>query len=241
MGLCCDPEVLPMVGASRPCSPRPVCYGFVKLRPAISTRFGASYSIRWGPTEPGSLPVPWARSVGPRRSSHRLRESQSMLTLIADLRSHSHPAIPPGFRVRACTRADGDALGHLYFEAYDPGDACETLDEAIADIEASFNGDYGEFWFEASPVVEHDGWIVAVTMTARRAPWDRTPDAPFIIELFTARGYRRRGLARLLLNECMATLREAGAMAVALRVGADNTAARSLYESLGFREWEGPA
>ncbi|MFZ0493792.1 MAG: GNAT family N-acetyltransferase [Acidimicrobiia bacterium] len=162
-----------------------------------------------------------------------------MLTLVADLRSHSHPAIPPGFQVRACTRADRDPLGHLYFEAYKPGDACEKLTEAIDDIEASFNGDYGEFWFEASPVVEHDGWIVPANMTTRRAPWDNTPDAPFIIELFTARRYRRRGLARLLLNECMATLLESGATAVALRVGADNAAARSLYESLGFRE--GPA
>ena len=111
----------------------------------------------------------------------------------------------------------------MYFEAYDPGVACDTLDEAIADIEASFQGDCGEFWYQASPVVEAEGRIVSAVMTVRQAPWDDTPDGPFIIELFTARDYRRRGLARLVIRHCLNTIRQAGETTVAPRVAHDNT------------------
>lgn len=75
-------------------------------------------------------------------------------------------------------------------------------------------------------------------MTVRRGPWDGTPDCPFIIELFTARELRRRGLARLAMQNCLAAVRDHGEVAVALRVAADNVAAFALYGSLAFVRWE---
>ncbi len=142
-----------------------------------------------------------------------------------------------GLEVRPAAQSDLRQLGSLYFDAYDPGIACDSLEEAIADIQASFDGEYGGFWFEASPVVESDGEIVAAIMTVRRAPWDDTPDCPFIIELFTSRNHRRMGLARLLVDQCMATVETDGETAITLRVAEDNTPARTLYESLGFVLW----
>ncbi len=167
-----------------------------------------------------------------------MRESVVMPTLVAEISDAPRPAPIPGLPTRASRWSDRDDLGRLYFEAYGPGVACATLPEAVDDIEAAFGGHYGAFWFEASPVIEHDSAIVAAIQTVHRAPWRDTPDGPFIIELFTNRSYRRRGLARHLLLHCMATLHRAGAMTVALRVEDDNAPARNLYESLGFKEYE---
>ena len=167
-----------------------------------------------------------------------------LVTLIA----HTQKADLPGgstrfagLKLRPAAQSDVHQLGSLYFDAYDPGIACESLEEAIADIQASFNGEYGDFWSEASPVVESDSEIVAAIMTVRRAPWNDIPDCPFIVELFTSRNHRRMGLARLLVEHCRATVETDGEAAIALRVAEDNTPARTLYESLGFVPWTPPA
>lgn len=161
-----------------------------------------------------------------------------LVTLIRRIDAAPSPAEPPaGLAMRSSRPADLAALGALYFAAYDPGIACDTLEEAVADVAASFAGEYGEYWPEASPVVTSGGRIVNAVMTVRRAPWDDTPDCPFIIELFTARDHRRRGLGRLAVTSCMRTVAAAGEQAVALRVAVDNRAALALYRSLGFARW----
>lgn len=165
--------------------------------------------------------------------------THEMPTLIArtDADLPGRVVVPAGADVRPCRRSDADGLGRLYFEAYEPGIACDTLDEAVADIHASFEGDYGELWPAGSLLIERGGEPIAALLTVRRAPWDGTPDGPFVIELFTARAWRRQGLARLLVQRCLAIAREEGEPTVALRVDPDNAAARSLYASLGFTVW----
>ncbi len=54
---------------------------------------------------------------------------------------------------------DRGALGRLYFESYEPGMACETLEEAIDDIDATFNGDYGVTVKPASLSDEGEGHV----------------------------------------------------------------------------------
>lgn len=162
-----------------------------------------------------------------------------MLTLIAAIPTAVEAPRPPhGYTLRPCRQSDIPDLGHLYFESYDPGVACATLAEAIADIEAAFAGAYGELWQEASQVaVAPDEQPVSAIQIVRRAPWEDTPDCPFITELFTARSHRRRGLARALVQSSMAVLAGAEHANVALRVDEDNTPALILYESLGFHAW----
>lgn len=126
----------------------------------------------------------------------------------------------------------------LYFDAYDPGIASETYDEALGDVQASFDGHYGCYLFEASPVIEHQGEVVAAIMVVQRAAWDDTPDCPFIIELFTSRGHRRLGLGRHLLSSAMTTLEAAGERAVALRVSSENRRALNLDRSVHFRDYQ---
>jgi hypothetical protein len=51
--------------------------------------------------------------------------------------------LPAGFGVRACDSGDIEALGALYLAAYPPGVACATLEEAVANIHATFSGEQG--------------------------------------------------------------------------------------------------
>jgi ribosomal protein S18 acetylase RimI-like enzyme len=60
------------------------------------------------------------------------------------------------------------------------------------------------------------------------------PDA-FITELFVAPASRRFGIGRLLLDALIAAVQSGGGGAVHLMVRPENTEARTLYESRGFR------
>jgi N-alpha-acetyltransferase 10/11 len=102
-------------------------------------------------------------------------------------------------------------------------------------MEATFAGAYGALWQEASRVATNDdAAIVAAIQVVHRAPWDDTPDCPFVIELFTARAHRRRGLGRALMLGAMGVVAQAGHTNIALRVHPENMPALSLYRRLGF-------
>ncbi|WP_434612326.1 GNAT family N-acetyltransferase [Arthrobacter sp. A5] len=167
--------------------------------------------------------------------SQEERSMTNMVTLIArttplerDLKTESRPA----------TSTDIRKLGELYFTAYDPGVASENVEAAVADVEASFEGKYGTYLPEASHVVvDEAGEIIAAILVVERATWEDTPDAPFIIELFTDRQHRRQGLAEDLVRASLDTLFNAGHKEVALRVNEENSAALALYLSLDFHRW----
>src|SRR5690606_29068311 len=112
-----------------------------------------------------------------------------------------------------------------------------SVEEAEAGIAASFDGAYGELWLDASPCAVIGGQLVAAAMTVRRTPWDDVPDGPFVIELFTAREWRRRGLAATLLGVVAQRVSASAAHSVSLRVDVANLPARRLYGRLGFTEW----
>ena len=59
----------------------------------------------------------------------------------------------------------------------------------------------------------------------------------FIQDVFTNQGYRRRGIARRLLSDLLAWLREETVTTVELTVATNNTEAIRLWESLGFRPY----
>ena len=162
----------------------------------------------------------------------------SILTLIADVATVAARAraAPARFELRPSTVDDLGQVGRLYFRSYDPGVACGTEDEALADVSASFNGDYGEYLPEASPVVLDGFTIVAAVMTVEQAPWVNTPTCPFVIDLFVAPKCRRVGLASALLGAVAKSVSSRGE-SIALRVDEYNVAALALYDSIGFRRW----
>ena len=84
-----------------------------------------------------------------------------------------------------------------------------------------------------------DGALAAAVLTVRRGSWENAPDCPYIIEVFTTPGQRRRGLARATMQATMATLHAAGERQVALTVASENGPALALYRALGFAEADG--
>jgi ribosomal protein S18 acetylase RimI-like enzyme len=78
-------------------------------------------------------------------------------------------------------------------------------------------------------VIETDGRIVATTLLTFS---HRTG---YISMVVVDREYRRRGLARTLLDQALRATRARGKPFVALDVLASNTPARTLYEKLGYR------
>lgn len=78
-------------------------------------------------------------------------------------------------------------------------------------------------------VVEEDGKIVATTLLS-------FPErAGYVSTVSVDASYRRRGLARSLLERARVATLATGRKYIALEVLADNTPARALYESIGYR------
>ena len=72
----------------------------------------------------------------------------------------------------------------------------------------------------------------------RYSPYTGAPDA-YLEELYVAPAKRGRGLGRALMERAMQAAREQGAQHMELGTSEDDTAARGLYESLGFSNREG--
>lgn len=68
--------------------------------------------------------------------------------------------------------------------------------------------------------------------------WSGELDA-YLEELYVVPGLRGRGIGRALLGGAMETARAAGATRMDLNTGETDTAARALYESVGFTNREG--
>lgn len=72
----------------------------------------------------------------------------------------------------------------------------------------------------------------------RPSVWSGGPEA-HLQELYVVPPLRGRGIGRALLEATIAAAREAGATGIDLNTGETDTAARALYESMGFSNREG--
>jgi ribosomal protein S18 acetylase RimI-like enzyme len=159
----------------------------------------------------------------------------TQLTLIVNAVASRAVPLSGGFAIRAPRAADADQLGRLYFDCQVPGADLADVAEGVDEVRAFFKGEFGEFWPEASGVIGTGGRLVAALLAVHRAPWDDTPDCPFITDLFTDPEFRRNGFARVLMEHCLTEANGSVRPRVALRVDSENAPAVRLYESLGFR------
>jgi GNAT superfamily N-acetyltransferase len=145
--------------------------------------------------------------------------------------------LPAGYSARPQTPDDVDALARLYLDAYPPGVAVSDLDEATAEMEAVFAGEFGVPLESASLVaLDGDGELVGCVQTVERGVWEGTPDCPFVIELFVDQSQRGQGLGAALLGLAARACSEAGADQLALNVDpAVSPGAFRMYLAMGFQ------
>jgi ribosomal protein S18 acetylase RimI-like enzyme len=140
------------------------------------------------------------------------------------------PGVPT---VRRATQADADAIGRLLhdfnteYEDITPGP--RALAERMRELLGA--GELTVLLAGAGP----DGLAV---LRFRPSIWTRHREC-YLAELYVAPDRRGQGLGRALMEAAIATAREAGADHMDLGTSEDDTAARALYESLGFINREG--
>ena len=131
---------------------------------------------------------------------------------------------------RAPNGADREGLAELMLDAYRGtiDDEGETLEDAVAEVDRTFAGAYGEFLGGCSRVVEREGELASACLVTlfQGRPW--------LSVSMTRPRWKRKGLARELLNECVNALAERGYEEIGLMVTKGNSAAEALYRSFGF-------
>jgi ribosomal protein S18 acetylase RimI-like enzyme len=126
--------------------------------------------------------------------------------------------------------------------------------EAIGRLLHDFNSEYGDFTpgpgrlaqrigdlldrDQITVVLAGDGPDGLALMRFRPSLWTETLDC-YLEELYVVPDRRGQGIGRALMTKAMEIARAEGATHMDLGTGEDDTAARALYEKLGFDNREG--
>jgi N-alpha-acetyltransferase 10/11 len=145
------------------------------------------------------------------------------------------PALADSVSIRSIADTDISLLAATYLRAF--GSVVGgSLEDAAAELKATFAGAWGVLWPEASLAAWQDGEVTGAVLAVRRPSWKDAPDYPWLIDVFTDPGHRRAGVARALLVESCRVMSAAGEPRVGLTVDDANLPAVTLYRSLGFSQ-----
>lgn len=144
-----------------------------------------------------------------------------------DLVDIEQPVLPDGFRFRTADHVDAQAVVQAHVDAWAPSAYTAESYEGVR-TSPGYRGDLHVLVQapDATMVSSAIMWLDEENKTAEFEPVGTHPD------------YRRRGLARAMLLHGMQLARAAGAthMTVACLGAPGHSAARELYEGVGFRE-----
>ena len=146
-------------------------------------------------------------------------------------------SLAAGYKIGSVRGVELGMLAEAFVGAYGSQAFPLGTTQARTEIQQAFDGEYGELIPAASLVAAARGQVAGIVLTVRRAPWADTPSGPFIIDLLSTPGHRRRGVARHLLHQAMANAQLPDESVIGLRVEIDNTPAQHLYSSAGFHNW----
>jgi ribosomal protein S18 acetylase RimI-like enzyme len=139
----------------------------------------------------------------------------------------------PSYEVRRAETRDAEAIGRLLhdfnteYDDYTPGP--EAVAKRIAELIAS--GD-------VTVLIGGEGPDGLAVLRFRPSLWSETLDC-YLEELYVVPDRRGQGLGQALMETAMETARERGAAHMDLGTAEADTAARGLYEKLGFSNREG--
>ena len=139
----------------------------------------------------------------------------------------------PSYEVRRAETGDAEAIGRLLhdfnteYHDYTPGP--EALAKRIAELLASG---------VVTVLIGGEGPDGLAVLRFRPSLWSETLDC-YLEELYVVPDRRGQGLGQALMEAAMETAREEGAGYMDLGTAETDTAARALYEKLGFSNTEG--
>ena len=144
------------------------------------------------------------------------------------------PAIPPGFRLAAARRADGDALAELMLAAYrDTIDyAGETQADARQEVAEYFEGECGgAALLDCSALYWAGAALVSACLISH---WDERGH-PLVAYVMTHPDYKGQGLAKRLVTVACRLLGQAGCSRLYAVVTDGNTSSERVFSGLGFQ------
>jgi ribosomal protein S18 acetylase RimI-like enzyme len=132
--------------------------------------------------------------------------------------------------VRPPVKDDIPALGRLMYQAYlgTVDYEGETEEDAIAELNKTWEGGYGEFNQSSSRVYEREGQLLSARLV------NTWRGKPFIVYCFTHPSTKNQGLATVCMQSAIAALASRGESEVRLIVTLENLPAVQLYRRLGF-------
>jgi ribosomal protein S18 acetylase RimI-like enzyme len=136
-------------------------------------------------------------------------------------------------KIRRATVEDAGAIGRLLHDFNAEFDEPTPAAEVLAERAAAFIA-RGELTF----LLAGEGPDGVAQMRFLPSIWSGELDA-YLEELYVVPARRGQGIGRALLEAAMATARADGATHMDLNTGETDTAARALYESVGFTNHEG--
>ncbi len=134
---------------------------------------------------------------------------------------------------RTVRPSDREDLAILLYAAFRGtiDDEGETFADALAEIDRTLDGDYGDPLFDCSFVVERGEFLASACLIGHPEP----DGVPLVVFSMTRPNAQREGLARYLIQRSIDALLDRGHTRLRLIVSEGNVPARSLYASLGFR------
>lgn len=139
----------------------------------------------------------------------------------------------PEIQVREATVDDAPAIGRLLhdfnLEFLEP---TPSVEELTATVHRLFEEG------EITVLLAGEGPDGLALLRFRPALWSKGLEA-YLQELYVVPALRGQGIGRALLERAMDLARERGADGIDLNTGETDTAARALYESMGFTNREG--
>ena len=151
--------------------------------------------------------------------------------MIADPPTRTPSALPAGSTLHPIGEEDLGDVGRAYWRTYRDTPEAMSLTEAVDDVRAAWNGEYGRWLPAGSLLARVDAGLSGAIITVEDPPWPDVPPGPFITDLFVLPEMRRRGIGRALVQAVQSAL----PTRIGLRVDDSAAEARALYVSAGFR------
>lgn len=111
----------------------------------------------------------------------------------------------------------------------------ETLEDAISEVQGTFDGKYGSILEKCSFVIENNEQILSTTIITWWQENENVSHIPLLAFSLTHPSYKNQGMATFLIKKSINALLAQGYTELYLFVTEGHASAQHLYEKIGFQ------